>query len=337
MIMREKVPISQLTTMRLGAEARYLSEIETLADLREALAFAKHHQLKSYIIGSGSNIIGRDGGFNGLILLNKMRGDMQLHADDGGYLLKVASGHLLDDVVAFACEHGLSGLEAMSGIPGTIGAAPVQNAGAYGQDISQTLCELEVYDLQTDQILCLQKPDCHFSYRKSIFNTGPKAGRYFILSLTLRLSTKKLKPPFYTSLQAYLEQHHINDYSPTQIRHAVLTLRQQKLPDLQHYASAGSFFKNIYVNDQQAREAAQKSIPVWAGGKIPAGWLLEHAGLKGKDFYGFRVWDKAALILVNESAHSYSQLAAARAAINKIVQAKYGFTLEQEPVEIGEL
>ena len=173
-------------------------------------------------------------------------------------------------------------------------------------------------------------------YRHSIFNTGDGVGRYFITSVTVNLHKNWLKPPFYTSLQAYFDENNITEFNPQVIRDGVAAVRAGKLPDPAEFASAGSFFKNVYISEEEIPAAEKKGIPVWDGGKIPSGWLIEHAGLKGKEFYGMRVSDKASLVLINESAKSYADLAKARQAVIDAVYEKYGFKLEQEPMELGE-
>ena len=337
MNIREDVPISTLTTMRLGGAARYVIDIDKVEDLSQAYAFAKEKNLPVYVLGSGSNIIGRDGGFNGVILVCKLTGMGILREEkDEVVQLYSYSGELLDDFVTYGTEMGYSGMEALSAIPGTAGAAPVQNVGAYGQDISQSLVEVEVFDTKTGEIKTLPKDQLELSYRHSIFNHGELVGRYFITKVVVELHKGHLTPPFYNSLQAYIDEHSIIDFSPDSIRQCVRAVRESKLPDPELIASSGSFFKNVYLSPEEAAGAEAAGIPVWDGGKVPSGWLIEHAGLKGQEFHGMRVSDKAALVLINESAKSYADLAAARAEIIKIVKDKFGFTLEQEPMELGD-
>ena len=337
MNIRENVPISTLTTMRLGGATRYVIDIDKVEDLSQAYAFAKEKNLPVYVLGSGSNIIGRDGGFNGVILVCKLTGMGILREEkDEVVQLYSYSGELLDDFVTYGTEMGYSGMEALSAIPGTVGAAPVQNVGAYGQDISQSLVEVEVFDTETGEIKTLPKDQLELSYRHSIFNHGELVGRYFITKVVVELHKGHLTPPFYNSLQAYIDEHSIIDFSPDSIRQCVRAVRESKLPDPELIASSGSFFKNVYLSPEEAAGAEAAGIPVWDGGKVPSGWLIEHAGLKGQEFHGMRVSDKAALVLINESAKSYADLAAARAEIIKIVKDKFGFTLEQEPMELGD-
>lgn len=334
----ENVPISSLTTMRLGGPARYIVEIEKVEDVAEAYRFAKEKNLKTFILGGGANTIGRDEGFDGVILLNKIKGIKMINESEEEAIICGMSGEVWDNFVEYTVDKNLSGIEALAKIPGTLGAAPVQNIGAYGQEIAQVLENVEVYDSLTGEIIRLEKNDLNFAYRKSIFNNGESAGKYFVIAVTVKLKKKtQLVPPFYTSLQKYVDENRETDFSPKNIYRMVSEIRAEKLPDPKEIASAGSFFKNVYLNDSQADEAEKKGIKVWrknGENKINSGWLIEKAGVKGKDFYGMHISEKAALILINDNAKSYNNLAAARAEIKKIIKEKFGFELEQEPVEI---
>ena len=351
MKIREFVPISELTTMRLGGAARYVLTVEQPSDVAKAFTFAKEHSLPVWVMGGGANTIGHDEGFPGVILLNELKG---IYAEQAGELVDIATidsarlgdelvikgmgGEVWDDIVQIVCELGYSGIEALSMIPGTLGAAPVQNIGAYGQDLAQTVVAVEAYDTRNGQIVTLEKSDMGMGYRHTRFNAGEDAGRFVIISVTLKLHRGELQRPFYNSLERYIEQHHETDFSPKNIRRMICEIRSEKLPDPEYVASAGSFFKNVFVDQAGADSAEAKAIPVWrnadGSGKINSGWLIEQCRLKGKTFFGFRVSDKAALVLINESATSYNDLAQARQTIINAVQEKFGYTLSQEPVEI---
>lgn len=336
MKIRENVPISRLTTMKLGGPARFVIEIREESEIPEAYTFAKERDLPVYILGEGSNIVGRDGGYDGVILVNKLLGMGEVSPEkDGKIQLWAASGEILDDFVRYSTKYGWSGIECLSAVPGTVGAAPVQNVGAYGQDISQTLVSVDAYDTKTEKMVNLPAKKLDLSYRHSIFNSGDEIGRYFITKITVELEKKELKPPFYNSLQKYLDDNNIDEYTPENLRKAVHAVRT-KLPNPEFIASSGSFFKNVYLDPEESLKAEKKGIPVWEGGKVPSGWLLENAGLKGKLIHGMRVWETASLVLVNESAKNYSDLDAARKEIIKTVEDKFGYTLEQEPMELGD-
>lgn len=332
MIIRENVNISSLTTMRLGGPARFLIEIEKEEDLGDALDFAREKNLKIFILGGGANTLGHDEGFDGVILKNVMTGI----SDENGTITAMG-GEEWDRVVEFTTDRGYTGIEALSKIPGSAGAAPVQNIGAYGQDVSGTFVSAKVYDLKTSTFKTLTKSDFNFSYRKSLLNTTEK-NRYFVLSITLKLAKGTMPRPFYNSIEKYIAENGETDFSPRNIRKIVSEIRADKLPDPAEKASAGSFFKNVYLSEAEAKTAEENGFPVYHGHdglKINSGFLIERAGLKGKLLNGMRVSDKAALVLINESANSYADLASARAEIIETVKNDSGFTLEQEPVELA--
>ena len=351
MKIRENVLISTLTTMRLGGPARYVISVEQTAEIQQAYQFAKERNLPIWVMGSGANTIGHDEGFPGVIIINEAKGIFiqtgsgwtpidEYVTDDLGetVTMKALAGEVWDDLVAQACKLNFSGIEALSMIPGKVGAAPIQNIGAYGQDVAQVIKTVEAFDTKTQTIVTLAKNEMGMTYRHTRFNYGPDAGRFIILAITLELHRGELKPPFYTSLQSYIEQYHETDFSPANIRRMICEIRSSKLPDPAKIASAGSFFGNIYLDAEAAKSAEAKGIPVWysddGSGKINSGWLIEQCGFKGKKLFGFRVSDQAALVLINESATSYTDLDKARLEIVNAVRARYGYTLEQEPVEI---
>lgn len=340
MEIQENVLISDLTTMRIGGEAQYIIKAETADDLKSAYLWGKEMKVPLWMMGDGANTIGHDEGFDGGIILNRLKGIEILEEADDSILVKGASGEVWDDFVHFACERAYSGIEAMSKIPGTVGAAPVQNIGAYGQDIAQAIIEVEALDTQTLEFVTLQTPEMGLGYRHTRFNTGKDAGRFWITSVTMRLKKTQLKPPFYNSLQRYIDEHHETDFSPMNIRRMVAEIRAEKLPDPKCVASAGSFFKNVLLDKAEAEKAKARGIPVWqnadGSGKINSGWLIEQCGFKGKLLHGMRVSEKAALVLINESATSYADLAAARQEISDAVRQRFGYILQQEPVEIGQ-
>lgn len=338
MIVRENIPISSLTTMRLGGAARFVIEVERPEEVEQAYIFASEHRLPVWIMGGGANTIGHDEGFNGVIIINRLRGIEIVSQDEQSLIVRAMGGENWDDLVNFCCELGYSGIEALSLIPGTVGAAPVQNIGAYGQEVSQTIQSLEAFDTKTRKYVTLNKEEMRLGYRNTRFNTGEDKGRFFIISVTLKLSKTTLKPPFYNSLQRHIDQHQETDFSPQNIRQIVIKIRNSKLPDPQKVASAGSFFKNVLIPKEDFEIVKQQGIPAWQNpdgtGKINSGWLIEQCGLKGKKMRGIRISDQAALVLINEDAKSYTDLAAARDEIIGAIAEKFGFILEQEPVEI---
>ena len=325
--------------MRLGGPARYVAELSAPEDITKAYRFVREHNMAVAVLGGGSNVLGRDEGYGGVVLLNRLCGLRIVEEGGGKIVIEAASGELLDDLAAFTAQRGYTGLEATSAIPGTIGGAVMQNAGAYGQELSDVLVAVKAYDTQRDEFVTFTRDQLELSYRHSIFNSSEK-GRYFITAATVELHRDEIEGELYGSLQAYLDQQGITNRQPMTIRAAVSAIRAEKLPDPAVYASSGSFFKNITVREDQIAEyrARFDGIPIYLIGacwEIASGWLVEQAGLKGKLLHGMRVSDKAALILINESARSYADLACARAEITQAVQKKFGLTLQQEPEELG--
>lgn len=334
------ISLKQYTTMKLGGEARYMATADSASDVVSLYRNARKENLPIFVLGGGSNVITHDEVFEGIVLLNKIKGFEVISETDETTDVKIGAGEVWDEVVEKAIELGLQGIEAMSGIPGTAGAAPVQNVGAYGQEIADTLISLEAYDSKTDTIVTISADECDFSYRNSIFRDKEK-GRYCILNITLQLNKAEPKPPYYASLQKYIDENDIREVNLSVIRVAVLNIRSEKLPDPAELPSAGSFFKNALVEKWKLEELQKEysDIPNYAMSdgryKIPTGWLIDKAGLRGYRSHGMRVYEKNALVLVNDSATGYDDLAAIREEIVQIVFDKFGIKIEQEPLELS--
>lgn len=334
------VSLKQYTTMKLGGETRFMVTADSSGDVVSLYRNAKNENLSIFVLGGGSNVITHDEVFEGIVLLNKIKGFEVISETDETTDVKIGAGEVWDEVVEKAIGLGLQGIEAMSGIPGTAGAAPVQNVGAYGQEIADTLISLEAYDSKTDTIVTISADECDFSYRNSIFRDKEK-GRYCILNITLRLNKAEPKPPYYASLQRYIDENDIREVNLSVIRVAVLNIRSEKLPDPAELPSAGSFFKNALVEKWKLEELQKEysDIPNYAMSdgryKIPTGWLIDKAGLRGYHSHGMRVYEKNALVLVNDSATGYDDLAAIREEIVQIIFDKFGIKIEQEPLELS--
>ena len=334
------ISLKQYTTMKLGGETRYMATADSADDVVSLYRNARKENLPIFVLGGGSNVITHDEVFEGIVLLNKIKGFEVISENDETTDVKIGAGEVWDEVVEKAIGLGLQGIEAMSGIPGTAGAAPVQNVGAYGQEIADTLISLEAYDSKTDTIVTISADECDFSYRNSIFRDKEK-GRYCILNITLRLNKAEPKPPYYASLQKYIDENDIREVNLSVIRVAVLNIRSEKLPDPAELPSAGSFFKNALIEKWKLEELQKEysDIPNYAMSdgryKIPTGWLIDKAGLRGYRSHGMRVYEKNALVLVNDSATGYDDLAAIREEIVQIVFDKFGIKIEQEPLELS--
>jgi len=333
------ISLKNYTTMRLGGNARFMTDVRTPEEVAEVCRNARAQNLPIFVLGGGSNIIARDEGFNGIVIHNKIPGFDVLNDDASHVTIKIGAGENWDSVVQRTVDMNLSGIEAMSAIPGTAGAAPVQNVGAYGQEIADTFVSLEAYDIENNTFVTLSASDCGFSYRNSIFRSSA-AGRYVIVTITLKLYKAAPTPPFYAALQKYFDEHAITLYTTQVIRDAVIAIRKDKLPDPSVVANTGSFFKNAIIEKWQLDELEKTytEMPRYempdGRYKIPTGWLIEQAGLKGQLLHGMRVHDKNCLVLINESAKNYDDLAAARDEIKGTVRDKFRITIEQEPLEI---
>lgn len=327
------------TTMHLGGNARFMTDAHTPEEAMEACRNAYRQNLPIFILGGGSNLIVSDNGFPGIVIRNRIPGFEVVSDDPSHTIIKIGAGENWDSVVERAVGMNLSGIEALSAIPGTAGAAPVQNIGAYGQEIADTLVSVDAYDIENDTLVTLQNNDLGFSYRHSIFR-GEASGRYMILAVTLKLYKAAPQPPFYKAVQDYLEANSITIFTPQVIRDAVIAIRTDKLPDPKVLPNAGSFFKNAIVEDWQLNDlkTTYPDIPTYdmpdGRFKVPTGWLIEQTGLKGQTLHGMKVHDKNALVLINKSAKSYADLAAARDEIQTAVRDKFRIEIEQEPLEI---
>jgi UDP-N-acetylmuramate dehydrogenase len=333
------IPLKNYTTMKLGGNARFMTEVRTPDEVQKVYRNAKTQNLPIFILGGGSNVIVKDEGFNGIVVRMRIPG-FEIIADDiNNATIKIGAGEIWDSVVKRTVDMGLSGIEAMSAIPGTAGATPIQNVGAYGQEIADTLQSLDAYDNQTDTFVTLKRDDCGFTYRDSIFR-GKSSGRYIITSITIKLSKNQPVPPFYDSLQKYLDEHEIKIFTTEVIRDSVIKIRKDKLPDPSSQPNSGSFFKNATAEKWLVDDLRKiyPNMPVFELGdglyKIPTGWLIESAGLKGSLIHGIKIYDKNALVLINESAKSYNDLASARDEIIGKVRDKFRIQIQQEPLEI---
>jgi len=333
------IPLKNYTTMHIGGNARFMADVHTMEELSKICKQTKAQGLTQFILGGGSNTLVPDEGFDGIVIRNRIPGFEVLEDTAADTTIKIGAGENWDSVVERTVAMHLSGIECLSAIPGTAGGAPVQNIGAYGQEISETLVSIEAYDTADDRMVRLTPEDCHFSYRDSIFRSKAK-GRYVITSITLKLYHAAPQPPFYDAVQAYFDARQIELYTPQVVRSAVIEIRKDKLPDPAQRPNVGSFFKNSIVEDWQLHELQKEypDIPNYAmpdgNYKVPTGWFIEQAGFKGELLHGIRVHDKNALVLINESAASYADLAAARDQIIGTVRDTFHILIEQEPLEM---
>ena len=335
---QENISLKGYSTMRLGGMAKYLQQINNINDIETALNRAESNKIANVImIGAGSNIIWQDSGYDGLVLVNNIKG-VEFQEQGDGSFLTIGAGEVWDDIVEQTTNKNLSGIEQLSLIPGLAGATPVQNVGAYGREIKDVLVCVQAYDKLEKKMVTIPKIDCDLDYRTSRFKTKVK-GRFFITSVTLTLSNKPPMPPFYSAVQNYLNEHEIKQYTPTAIRQAVIDIRSNKLPDPREVANCGSFFTNPFIPRMQLEELKEQypGIVYWDVSddtvKISAAWMMEALGLKGyhEPTTGMAVWEKQPLVLVNERASSTASLIAFRDAILQAAKKKFDVDLVQEP------
>ena len=336
MEIKEYINIKPFSSLKVGGQFRYFSVISKIEDLKEAINFAKEKNVKIFVLGGGSNIVFSDGIIDVLALKIEMKGFAVVLESDGYTDIKVGAGEIWDEVVSRTVDMGLSGIESLSAIPGTVGASPVQNIGAYGSEIKDTVTEVEVYEITTGKIFNIENKDCKFGYRDSVFKNEAR-GRYIIANVIYRLTKSNPSIPKYPDVLKYFEEREI--YGPTlsQIREAIIFIRRNKLPNPNEIPNVGSFFKNPIVQngvaDNIKRDFPNAKFFALDDGftKVPAGWLIENAGLKGKVFGNVSVYDKNALVLVNSGEATSEDVVNARNEIVKVVKEKFGITLEQEP------
>ena len=349
-LLLENISLAPLTTIKIGGPARYFVEASGIADVQEAVAFARSHDVPLFILGGGSNLLIADAGWPGLVLKISLRGIDHHDCPDeqGKVLFDVGAGESWDKFVSRAVIHHCAGVECMSGIPGTVGGTPVQNVGAYGQEVSETITSVQVLDLQDGQIRELCNEACGFGYRSSIFNTSER-GRFIVLRVTYALTPDGAPHIEYSDLKRHFEgRESPPDLAET--REAVRHIRALKgmliVPGDADCQSAGSFFKNPVLSEKEhkavknraaARGLAIPSYPALeAHRKVSAAWLVEHSGFaKGFGSERIGISAKHALAIVNRGGASASDVIVLKDQIQQRVQEIWGIRLEPEPVMVG--
>ena len=331
-ILRENTPLAPLTTMGLGGPARYLAECTSLAELRACLTWATAEGLPVQVLGRGSNVLFADAGYSGVVLKVGLAGIV--FSDE---TVEVAAGEDWDGFVQCCVERGLAGVECLSGIPGSVGATPIQNVGAYGQEVKDTIAEVRALDRQTLAEIAFAPAECGFAYRQSRFK-GADRDRFIVTSVTYRLDAGGQPQIRYPELR-----RHVRDAQPTlaAVRSAVLALRRGKSmvidPQDPNARSVGSFFLNPVLDAAafvalQDRYPSVPHFPDAAGVKVPAAWLVEQAGFhKGLQRGEVGISERHALALVNRRGTTRQVLALA-GEIRDAVEQIFGIQLEREPV-----
>lgn len=327
--------LQKFNTLAVPALAQYFVSVKTDDELREALAFARPENLPLLLLGGGSNIVLR-ADFPGLVIQIKLQGKEVVDENDEFVWLKVAAGENWHQLVEYSLDNALYGLENLSLIPGSVGAAPIQNIGAYGVEIKELVAELSALNIRSGLSVTFTNESCQFGYRDSIFKQSLK-DQYVITSVTFRLRKQPQLNLTYPALRAALANIAEEDITPQQVSAAVIDIRQTKLPDPAVIPNVGSFFKNPVINQQQfdvlkAEHPAIVSYPAAANQvKLAAGWLIDQAGWRGREVGGAVVHEQQALVLTNPLRSSGQAVLALAELIKKSVFEQFGVILEMEP------
>jgi UDP-N-acetylmuramate dehydrogenase len=336
MDIRREVPLAGFNTLALPGRAEYFCEVGREEHLREALSFARGGNLPVTVLGGGSNVV-LAGDIPGLVVRMGLAG-IELLADDGDQVqVRIAAGENWPDLVQTTLDRGWYGLENLSLIPGCAGAAPIQNIGAYGVELSDHFVSLQAVAVDSGETVRMSASDCRFGYRDSVFK-GELAGRLVITAITLSLSRIPRLRLDYPELNRALAD--CANPSPVALSEAVCRLRRAKLPDPARLANAGSFFKNPVVDSESLQRLRDKYpdmpwYPLAEGGKIPAAWLIEKAGWKGRRQGSVGVHDRQALVLINYGGASGEELLGLAREIAGDVRRRFGIALEIEPRILG--
>lgn len=346
MLIQENIALAPLTTIGVGGPARFFVEATNADEVREAIGYARSRNLPLFILGGGSNLVVSDAGWPGLVLKVSLLGINHRHGHGTAYF-DVGAGEDWDSFVAATVQHHCAGLECLSGIPGSVGGTPVQNVGAYGQEVAETIDTVVALDIQSGEEEEFEKSDCGFAYRSSIFNTSAR-GRYVILRVTYAL-VHDGKPRI---AYADLRKHFAGRDEPTlaDVREAVRHIRASKgmllTPGDADAKSAGSFFKNPVLTDNEFESLKRKALArgleipnypaLQARRKVSAAWLVEQSGFaKGYGNGHVGISRKHALAIVNRGGATAAEVVELKNEIQTKIQQQWEIQLEPEPVLLG--
>jgi len=334
MTLLENCSIKPYTTFGIEAKARYFAKVSSIEELTQVLDHPLVTGLPVLILGGGSNLLFTKD-FKGLVIKIEFKGITVNSHNQDIVLVTAGAGEEWDHFVSYCVENGYAGLENLSLIPGVVGTCPVQNIGAYGVEVKDTIDHVTVYDRSTGQVCKLTNAECHFGYRESIFKYAAK-GRYIITAVTFRL---KLNPEFHTRYGAIgkeLATMGVETLTISDIRNAVISIRTHKLPDPLIIGNAGSFFKNPSIDARQYRRLHDTFPGIVAfeladgSFKLAAGWLIEQCGWKGFRKGDAGVHAHQALVLVNYGSATGSEMLALATDIQSSVKTKFDIDLEME-------
>jgi UDP-N-acetylmuramate dehydrogenase len=346
---QENIPLAPLTTFQVGGPARYFVDAHSEHEVSEAVAYASARKLPLFVLGGGSNLLVSDNGWSGLVLKVSMAG-VEFEGDRQKMVFHAGAGENWDELVALAVSKNCGGIECLSGIPGTVGGTPVQNVGAYGQEVSETITRVRALEIATGKAVDLTNADCGFSYRSSIFNTT-RRGQYIVLEVSYLLHRDGGPRIEYADLKKFFAASSENP-ALQQVRDAVRSIRQSKAMLLvsgdEDCRSAGSFFKNPIVSAAEAERVQAlaekltpgKTLPRYPAAdgqvKLAAAWLVEQSGFsKGYSLGPVGISRKHTLAIVNRGGATAKDIVSLKDEIQKKVFDVWGLTLHPEPVFVG--
>jgi UDP-N-acetylmuramate dehydrogenase len=334
MTVEKNFPLLKFNTFGFNVKANLFVEVFTIDELRQVLVSTEFSSIPKLILGGGSNILFTKD-FDGLVIKISIGGMAVVKDINDSVLVEAGAGVEWHQLVLYSIDNGLNGLENLSLIPGTAGAAPIQNIGAYGLELKDVFHSLKAIDICTGEVREFSKEDCQFGYRSSIFKHELK-NKYVIVSVTLLLHKKSVVNITYGSIKSELEKQGITEATAKDISRVICGIRTSKLPDPLLFGNAGSFYKNPIIPIQKFLELEKQYPGISAykadgdNMKVAAGWLIENAGWRGKKFGNAASYEKQALVLVNTGNASPDEILALSCLIKDSVNDKFGILLEEE-------
>ncbi len=331
--MQENISLKKLTTFKIGGEARYFFIVKNTEELKEAVIFSQTKKLPLFILGGGSNVLVSDEGFSGLVVKMEIKGIEELNSENQKIVI-AGAGENWDSFVKYTVEKNLVGLENLSGIPGTVGASPVQNIGAYGAEVGNSISWVEVWDIESNEIKILKKGECEFGYRESIFK---KRKNLIITRVAFEFLEDTKISAEYKDVSEYKVKNNIKEFSQKLLRKAILEIRNSKMPDLNKFGTAGSFFKNPVVSEKKFEELKKQfpELPSFKSKngeiKIPLAYILDKiCGLKGYRKNNVELFKNQPIVIVSDSGATAKDVKNLAKEVIEIVKSKTGVEIEWE-------
>lgn len=344
-MIQQNINLKKLSTFNIGGNAEFYSKVSTKEELVETINFAKSKNIPITVLGSASNVIISDNGIKGLVIQLANKDITVINNNDEYSIINAGAGVIWDDFVQYSVSNKLYGVENLSLIPGTVGASAIQNIGAYGQEVSNTIHSIYAYDLEINDFVEILSNECDFSYRTSIFNTSSK-GRYIIFSINYKLNYKGEFSLGYQDMAYFRED---NNLTLNKIRSEIINIRNKKLPDYNKIPNVGSFFKNLVLTKVKFNELVEKAKLIdleksnklksfetsKSEVKIPTALLIDLCGLKGYKQDHIGIYDKHALIVINHSMNGTCEdVLNFSDYITNTIKNKLGVTINREPTVI---